>query len=956
MPEIVTRQPSQSSGTGAPRWWTRYRSAIANAGLTESALQVVELDCRYIVSRCVFGAGAPGADGSSWPASRTRQGLVIGSVQSGKTASMLGVAAQSLDRSVDIVVLLTGTRVALWRQTVDRTLEQLDAWSPQTADERDRARIMLPRPSLVAGRRGRPDLDTLYHVHPNRVRRSLQAGQPVIALVMKHVDHLTRFGNYLRDTLRRCFSHLSRPVHMLVIDDEADDGSILDAEVEAGLGPDSDQLKQIPRHIVRLWSDGLSADTFDQLLFATYIAYTATPQANILQSHHNPLSPTAFVVALRTPFEGGCIGLPRSTTFEEPEGLPKYYTGGEIYYHTAPLDLGAACCAKPVLSPVDFDDHNAFLAARDRQQLEMLGDALRAFFVAGAIRLHWSGKRLSTARGMRDASLLEVRLASPSPHTMLVHPSAAVDGHERFARLISAWTRDPDLSAVEPHEWHVDHEGRPAISAEGLATRLITEGELWRRWLDRFEASRQAVGGLRGSSRLPVVADDEWPQIIDLLRTEVFPHVRLAVINSHPDSDDRPQFSPVEIDGRPVAAPDLLSIFVSGNVMARGITLDGLTTTLFARHSSAPAADTQMQMQRWFGYRGSYVSLCRVFLFSDQLDLFRAYYENDEATRTEVMTHMNRESEVAPDPTVLQGAGFAATSKIANLGALPLFPGPQPFVKVVAVGPQRERNLDVLAGLLTRYSFKDLTAAGKKRGLVCERQLSLLEVAELLESMRYEHHDPDPESRNYQRWSRLVAQLKLEPPDAPLLRVHSNTADHPEAVAPGHCPFTIAAYLRLWSSALTRHARGLYPTDDHRTPWSMINLSAYAATAPKFYVGIRFGDAGRATYAPLAEHRVECMRRKVDGARVESTWGSRNPGTGSDAYLGDHLFDYHESGLQSPATIDGEPTWRPRGHPGLLLFHVIRLGEAETLTAGLSIPRGGPDHFAALRPTTGRGT
>ncbi len=37
--------------------------------------------------------------------------------------------------------------------------------------------------------------------------------------------------------------------------------------------------------------------------------------------------------------------------------------------------------------------------------------------------------------------------------------------------------------------------------------------------------------------------------------------------------------------------------------------------------------DTQMQMQRWFGYRGAYLELCRVFLPAPQLELFRAYHD-----------------------------------------------------------------------------------------------------------------------------------------------------------------------------------------------------------------------------------------------------------------------------------------------------------------------------------------
>jgi hypothetical protein len=175
---------------------------------------------------------------------------------------------------------------------------------------------------------------------------------------------------------------------------------------------------------------------------------------------------------------------------------------------------------------------------------------------------------------------------------------------------------------------------------------------------------------------------------------------------------------------------------------------------------------------------------------------------------------------------------------------------------------------------------------------------------------------------------------------------------HIDEIAPHSCPYTIAAYLRLWSAALSRPARGLFPTDDHTTPWSMINLSSYAVSAPSFYVGVRFGLAGPARNPRLREHDILCMDRDCKGDVLIATWGSRNPGEGPDTYFGDHLFDYHQNGFTPAAQIAGQPPWRPRGHPGLLLFHTIRVGEAEAVAPAITLPIGGPDHFAALPPPT----
>lgn len=84
---------------------------------------------------------------------------------------------------------------------------------------------------------------------------------------------------------------------------------------------------------------------------------------------------------------------------------------------------------------------------------------------------------------------------------------------------------------------------------------------------------------------------------------------------------------------------------------------------------------------------------------------------------------------------------------------------------------------------------------------------------------------------------------------------------------------------------------------------------------------------------------------------IEYTEASRNPGEGADAYLGDQLFDYHTHHENPPVRVPGEPSWRPRGAPGLVLFHLIRSPgqQKDAVAIGLGIPLGGPDHIAALR-------
>ena len=82
-----------------------------------------------------------------WGEGRLRKGMVVGSIQSGKTASMLGVIGKCLEKGTKIVVLLSGTKTSLWHQTLLRFYDELD----NIADMRlkSKLRCILPRRYIV---------------------------------------------------------------------------------------------------------------------------------------------------------------------------------------------------------------------------------------------------------------------------------------------------------------------------------------------------------------------------------------------------------------------------------------------------------------------------------------------------------------------------------------------------------------------------------------------------------------------------------------------------------------------------------------------------------------------------------------------------------------------------------------------------------------------------------------
>ncbi|WP_233279206.1 Z1 domain-containing protein [Microterricola pindariensis] len=843
---------------------------------------------------------------------------------------MLGVTALALDKQVDLVVVLAGTRISLWRQTFGRLQSQLD-----TGDDgpvKERRRLLVPNLGEVSAPAGRVPLSTLYKFEPAQVRRAIRERRPVVVVAMKHADHLRALGKSIRDGVFRSVEAAGRDFRMLVLDDEADDGSILDALVEEGEDPVYGKLKQIPRAIADLW-DPRSGVGAPSNLRATYVAYTATPHSNLLQEDHNPLAPKDFVVALRTAFDRGTIA-PRETTFHEPKGYKSYYTGGETFYRRA---MAAGLC-RPTGDDPAVDT----------------ADAVRGFLVASAImQIRAAGKlgphaALTTTFSSRE----EAARRSPQPRSMLIHPSASISDQFEIALDLLDWAGHSD---------RVDSADRlsksTAYLSELLSTNLDSERDIWQRWHKRYADSAEQV---RNTFDVPIARSlPEWGEIEAALREEIIPGTRVSVVNSDHDADDRPEYD-VWLDQDGWHAPrDLSTIFISGNVMSRGITLEGLTTTLFLRQTSNPFADSQMQMQRWFGYRNSYVELCRVIAPQEQLALFAAYHDNDEALRQAVVHAMNEDSTGIPSPLVLQGREFMATGKIANLRTKPLCPGSKPFIRLVNDGTKPDPNAELVTSLFRHHDSQDVSAAGLLRGRILSQPFTLGEAGRLLDGLQFDRYSPGLQNWQAEMWRDVQARVESQG-QLPL----GNQLYMPPELSEGisastvrrDCPYSIGAYFRLWEACLSRHVRGLVPTESPRLRWSMSDLSERKRLQPRFWIGIRYGGGDVVTVDGFANlpFEVRAMQRAIENGELVATWGSRSPTAGPTEYRGDEYFDYYFRGETLPNSLADEPPWRPVGSDGLILFHINQVeGQLHpSVAVGVCIPLGGPDQFAATVPSS----
>lgn len=909
-------------GSHESGWLADYAGALASTALGDVSREVILEDSRFIGDRAALATTDPG-----WGASQVRTGVVMGAVQSGKTASMIGVIARSLDIGVNVVVVLAGTQVSLWRQSMTRIQAQLDC-GPNPL----RRRLFLPNPDDLAMSR-RPGPTTAYNLPAQLASRVLTQGRPIIFVAMKQSDHLLHLGQVLHKVVFPAAERAGVPARLLVVDDEADDSSVADDGAQWGSAA-LDVFKETPRRIIDLWEDrNRPGRTTSNNVFATYLAYTATPQANFLQDPQNPLSPRDFVAALRTPGAEGSVR-PRSLTYRVPGGLRDWYTGADVFY--GPLSP-MLCVASDGVEPEDVDsqagtDSGVTEASLRTVDVADLVDATRAYVVAAAIRLSRTSGRVGpgSARTITFESREDAETRIAPVCSMLVHPSSALEQHFEAAKALRGW-------------W----DGRDGEPGSGIIADLDENGSAWEQWVDRFRESSDAV---RQTYEVPGSSPDDrsvpgWEALRSLVVNEVVPGTSIAVINSDPNADERPSFSPWQDADGWHAPRNHSTIYVSGNVMSRGLTLEGLLTTLFTRRSTAPLADTQMQMQRWFGYRGSYIDLCRVFLSSQQLELFTRYGETDHALRAQVLAATESTGKL-PDFMVLQGQTFRATGKVADLAGRQLRPGSRPFVRHLNPPGEDLDNLAVVGG-----HFAAALASGQlvvdPRGLLSLGDLSLLECAALLDQLRYTDHGALPFEQA--RWHALEVQAKASPEDPAFPLYRAPRLSDPGLDLGSRSPFVIAAYLRFWAACLDHDISGVLTDDSPPQRWSLLNRQFKISSQPRFRVGVRFGSGPPVSVGPFAELSkslgldIRPMARATSLGDLAADWGSRKAtGTG---YVGDDLFDASLLSETLPLHADGT---RAEGAPGLVLFHLVQRAESGGIAVGLSIPHGGPDHVEAL--------
>lgn len=565
-------------------YWDVYQGILKRRGFDPDAIVALDESTTEIVSRF--------AD-PTWDETYQAKGLVVGHVQSGKTANFTGTIAKAIDAGYRLIIVLTGTLELLRSQTqrrLDKELvgfenivggidlsdellarETIDYIANQDADwlAGDKFVKFGYDPESVPGvphiirltkstddykslRAGLSTLDYKSHIrnpeqkiyHPDNLWDT-----PVRLVVIK--KNATVLRKLIKDLKQIRGNTQDYPA--LIVDDEADQAGINTKKPPVKLSKE-EQEEENKQARERTAINKLLSELLGILPRAQYVGYTATPFANVFvdASDVDDIYPKDFIFSL-TP--------------------PDAYMGGRSF-HDRQLVLAPDEARTPATS------NQAAYIRSIYSTPDMIEDRIRemqrsvdSFVLAGAIKL-WR-----EARGSRGDF---------KHHTMLFHESVRQVEHNALADEIHQLWKRSDYLGFDGYDrlanlWVEDF----AVVMRELADRTDFELPDPRTHL------------------MPSSFDDVavyLPEVVKRVENGLRP---IAVVNGDKDSE-------YTQTGADFQKGPVWKILVGGAKLSRGYTIEGLTVTWYSRR--AMAADTLMQMGRWFGYRPGYRDLVRLYI------------------------------------------------------------------------------------------------------------------------------------------------------------------------------------------------------------------------------------------------------------------------------------------------------------------------------------------------------
>jgi len=639
-----------------------YKSVQQRTGIRDlEVLDDIRENTLHILGRC--------NNPKDW--GENKQGLVYGMVQSGKTASMINLISMGIVAGYKLFIILAGDKDSLRKQTQKRINDAFQL----TNGANTGTRIHSPTFQADFSHTGYDYMGTF------KTQKMIRDQQYVTIIVMKkethHLNNLIQQVQHLGDFCERSDGRfdLSENFPTLILDDEADYASL-----------DTNPLGEpstIHADLMTLRSS---------LPRNCYAAYTATPQGCLSSNPNDSIGYPRDFFWLLEPFVEEINGQDVTRSYlgawdvfwQYDEYLIKRIGRNEWPHY----EKDEAGTNQGIWYPGSTsDDNDGFWEDEksndDAQKLFLeqicdgqrtlppsLIDSLVDFVISASVRW-WDYWNTQDTTGTLPG-LNEISKKYPH-HAIMIHLSRLVE-HQLLARRIVeiAWN-------------HMKQEWESFDIDSSPDNHIFKE-----RWIDqKFRTSRlkpdRAHMKFEQVKHFMKMAIEiaETPIRQDTAPYNTYPGAPFCYLINSGESGMRLYY---DDDDAWEIKTKRAAIIVGGQILSRGLTIEGLSVSFFGRTAKMPMGDTVLQMGRWFGHKKSYIDLISIYVQDGLRILFRHIAEADRYLRVQIKDAIFRD--LRPDEILVElrnSPQFRATSpsksKFVHFGKSGGFSGRRALLK-----------------------------------------------------------------------------------------------------------------------------------------------------------------------------------------------------------------------------------------------------------------------------------
>ena len=501
-------------------------------------------DLLYNSLRIMDGLSQP----DKWEEEGNRTGLVLGNIQSGKTASMLAVSSIALDQRIGykVLIVLGGHTENLRRQTQERfqifrhTEGRNIHFGTSTREKGDLPNLEKDTPKMRTELRDRVA----------NAAEFLDDGKPIIWVVKKNTASLSGIKAIMKELAKKGYSPPT-----LILDDESDHSSLNTKPKDKKGSTIHNKICKLRRAIEK----------------NCYVGYTATPQGILMADPESDLFPDNMLWLL------------------EPHGK---YIGADHFFNEMSHLMISTIQKEEWPSygnaELEIEIENERRAGNNVRMKEYQKNALNVWIKNGApISFKKALIDFVLTGGIRWRRRDFGEKGLPY-HALMFHVEREMVGQKMLGAIIDeAWE--------ECREEFLDLISSGFDFEEGNEYHALIK-ERWERLQSNSEALRPDPKDRPNMNELP----EYFNQIINSVGEKGsegdFIRNGLRIINSVEGSE-----LPYHLDEGDKDRPPKAMILIGGDLLSRGLTVEGLTVSYYLRLAKKPTFDTELQRCRWFG-------------------------------------------------------------------------------------------------------------------------------------------------------------------------------------------------------------------------------------------------------------------------------------------------------------------------------------------------------------------